>query len=255
MQRLLLTIFVLFVLALVLGPFLPPPLAGIAAWYIGVVSGLIFPLFLLSLLFAPGIWGNLSGRMRHLSERISSRRQEVEELRHKIRTLGQPHHMVKLGTIYVRQGRSDKAEQLFREALDIDPGLVDARYQLGLCRYEMQDYATTAQCMEAACAEKSNYGYGLAQLRLAQSLDRLGDDDAANVYAEFLRQYHAHPEGSVCYAELLTRRGEGTEADRVLREMVQASRVSPRFQRRRNRHWILKAQWRLWRSRGSESAA
>jgi hypothetical protein len=254
MPRIFLTIIVLFVLALVLGPFLPPPLSDIAAWYTGIVSGLICPMFLLSLLFAPGIWGNLSSGMRHMSERISSRRQEVEELRHKIHTLGKPHHMIKLGAIYVRQGRTNKAELLFRQALELEPDLVEPRYQLGLCRYEKQDYAAAAQCMEAACAEKADYGYGLAQLRLAQSLDQLGDDRAADIYAEFLQQYHAHPEGSVYYAQLLTDRGEHSEAAGVLREMVRASRVSPGYQRRRNRHWIWKAQWRLWRNHDSNTA-
>ena len=83
--------------------------------------------------------------------------------------------MVKLGTIYVRQGRMAKAEKLFRQALELEPDTIEARYQLGLCRYERHDYAETAHCMEAVCGEKLDYGYGLAQLRLAQSLDRLDD--------------------------------------------------------------------------------
>ncbi|MEZ6071124.1 MAG: tetratricopeptide repeat protein [Pirellulales bacterium] len=74
--------------------------------------------------------------------------------------MGNSHHMVKLGAIYERQGRMAKAEDLFRQALGIDPSLTEARFQLGLCLYERHDYAAAAQCMEAVCAEKTDYGYG-----------------------------------------------------------------------------------------------
>ncbi|MEZ6071123.1 MAG: hypothetical protein R3C10_12805 [Pirellulales bacterium] len=57
----------------------------------------------------------------------------------------------------------------------------------------------------------------------------------------------------MCYAQLLSGEGREAEAAEVLRQMVAASRVSPGFQRRRNRHWIWKARWRLLRDGRSES--
>jgi tetratricopeptide (TPR) repeat protein len=160
--------------------------------------------------------------------------------------------MVQLGMIYAGQGKPAKAQDLFAQALVKDPTMLDARYRLGLCKYDRGEFAQAAELLEEVHRAKPEYDYGQAYLRLAQSQQRVGNAGrAAEVYETLLRFYPGHAEGSFGYAMLLADQGDRTRATALLKEMMFTVRHSPPFQRRRNRHWALKGRWWLLRNRAA----
>jgi tetratricopeptide (TPR) repeat protein len=251
MSRLVLTIVAvvaaLWVL-LALG-ILPEPLAQVAQFIVGTACSLAMPLFFLSLWLAPGLYRELIDTTNQVFERFRTRRNEVDDLQRKIAHLDKPHHMVQLGQVYARQGKTAKAIEQFERALQRDPSLLDARYRLALCQFDRGRYETAAPLLEEVHAAKPDHDYGLAYLRLAESQQRLGQlDRAAEVYALLLRYYPSQPEGSYHYGLLLAGQGDRERARQLMQDVIFGVRNSPAFHRRRNRHWALKAHWWLWRN-------
>ena len=237
-------LFILWILSLVL----PPPFSGLAPVVLSPARGLAWPLFILSLCFAPGLDHQTADELRHVGARISGRKQEVAELQRRIAQLDRAHHMLQLAMVYLRQGRRARAEPLLEQALEKEPDLLEAKYRLALCRFEEQRYEEAAALLEDVHAEKPDHDYGVAYLRLAQSHHRLGNQQrAAEIYSTLLRFYPGHPEGSYDYGMLLAQQGDTAAAARQLTDMIMALRGSPAFQRRRNRHWTWRARWWLWR--------
>lgn len=225
-------------------------LAVLVDWVLGLAWSMACPLFFLSLFYAPGLYRDLTGGVSRRWDRFVSHRREIDELKHKISQMGKAHHMNLLGTLYLRQGRLPLAHQWLQQARELEPSALDVQFKLGVCCFEEGDYACAVDLLEKVHAEKPDYDYGMAYLRLAQAHDRQDHlERAEEVYRLLLRFYPNQPEGSYCYAMLKARQGETDEARQVLREMIASMRLSPGFQRRRNRHWVLKARWWLWRNR------
>ncbi|HEV3003158.1 MAG TPA: tetratricopeptide repeat protein [Pirellulales bacterium] len=227
---------------------LPEPVAAAVRPILGLSCSLAWPLFFISLWVAPGLYRDLANDLSHFWRRLRTRRHEIEELERKIAHLDKPHHRVQLGNILLAQGRTDRAARLFEEALTGDGESVEAKYKLGLCHFERKRYREAADLLEQVHAVKPDHDYGMAYLRLAEAHDRTGNvERAGHVYATMLRYYPSHAEGSYYYALLCEGRGELDDARRLMRDVVFSVRHSPGFHRRRNRHWLLKAQWWLWR--------
>lgn len=227
---------------------LPEPVAA-ALWpVVGLACSIAWPLFFLGLYVAPGLFQDLTNEVHHFWYRFRTRRHEIEELERKIAHLDKPHHMLQLGNVYLSQGRTSQAARLFEQALDKDSELLDAQYKLALCRFAQGNYQEASERLEAVNGRKPEHDYGMAYLRLAQAHDRLDHRErAAEVYATLLRFYPGHAEGTYHYALLLARENDLEQARRLMREVVFSVRHSPGFQRRRNRHWLLRARW--WLSR------
>ena len=249
---------VLLVIATVIGSLwlmlalnvLPTPLAIVADYIVTTALSLACPLFFLSLWLAPGLYHEASGGFSHFWERIRTRRDDIEDLQRKIAHLDKPHHMAQLGQVYYRQGRLAKAAEWFERSLAKDSESLDTRYRLGLCRYAQGLYEPAAELLEQVHAVRPDYDYGLAYLRLAQTQHHLGNlDRAAEVYRSLLKFYPAQPEGSYHYALLLAGQADTQGARQLMQDAVFSVRHSPRFHRRRNRHWMFKAQWWLMRNR------
>lgn len=234
---------------------LPPPVARIVAPIVGLACSLACPLFLLSLILAPGLYSSWTEDLRHFWERVRTRRREVEDLQRKIAHLDKPHHMIQLGSLYARQGKPSKAIELLERALEREPESIEAQYRLALCYLHQRRFESAIELLEAVHEAKPDYDYGLAYLRLAEAQQHVGNiERARQVYEQMLRFYPSHPEASYKYALLLADLGEWDEARRVMADMVLTVRHSPPFQRQRNRHWMIKARWWLWRHRESTAS-
>ncbi len=226
---------------------LPPPLATGAQYIVNVACSLL-PFGILLLFLAPGLFHQVVDDVRHFFQRIRSRRNEIELLENKIARLGNAHHMVQLGLVYFHQGRWAKALPLFDQALGVEADSLEAMYRKGLCHFELTNYSEAETCLEQVHAAKPDYDYGLAYLRLAQTHQRLGHvQRASEAYETLLRFYPGQPEGSYQFALLKAAEGDHARAKQLMQEVVFTARHSPRFQRRRNRHWMFKARWWLWR--------
>lgn len=204
---------------------------------------------LLTLFIAPGFGDALHRRISHLWERLRTRGAEVAGIRERVEQLQHPHHMLQLGNVYLRQGRFDLAAEWFTKALVKDQEHVDARYKLALCHFGRKQYDQAAELLEAVHERQPGHDYGGAYLYLARAQQLCGNDDRAReVYGTLLRFYPGHPEGTYRYARLVEQDGNGDAVRQYMRQIVSAVRNSPPFQRRRNRHWMIMAQWWLWRN-------
>ncbi len=234
----------------------PGPLVPLAHWVWGTATSLASTFFVLSLFYAPGIYREAYADLRRLFGRLGFRHREIEDLERKIAHLDKPHHMLQLGTLLARQGRHAAAERWLAEAARREPQSVEAQYRLAASLFELGRAAEAAPLFEQVHQAKPDHDYGLAYLRLAQCQQRLGATDrAAVVYQQMLRLYRGHPEATYHHGLLLAERGDLAGAAAAMREMISTLRLAPRFQRRRNRHWMLRARWWLWRNASRVAAA
>jgi tetratricopeptide (TPR) repeat protein len=251
MRRLTYLVIFLGVLAVVRFAVVPLLPEHIAVWMDSVIGGILSlacSFFWLLLWVAPGAIYRVRDDFGELWERIKGRRSEVDDLLQRINHLNKPHHMAQLGGIYQRQGRHKQAAYWFSRALEQDSTMVDAQYRLALCQMRLKKFQEAATLLEDVHKAKPDHDYGGAYLRLAQASERAGNDDrAAQVYPMLFKSCPGHAEGCHGYALLLDRRGDRPAARKQMEQVIFSVRNSPTFHRRRNRHWIWKAQWWLWR--------
>jgi tetratricopeptide (TPR) repeat protein len=201
--------------------------------------------FLLLNFLVPGLFRPVDDEWRMFWARLRHDRRELEELHRKIDHLDKPHHMVQLGSAYLQQGRYSKAAMWLQRASEKDPSL-DAQYKLALCHFARGEFAEAVPLLEHVNAAAPKHDYGTAFLRLAQCHHKLGDLSRAAEFYEALLRYNAgHPEGAYHYALLRAEQGDGPGATRLMQTVVSSVRRSPRFQKRRTRHWLWKARWWL----------
>jgi tetratricopeptide (TPR) repeat protein len=225
-----------------------PPAVEAVAW--NVLAAFWWLLLLgLPLMYwaAPGLFHRIDGALGHFVARFGHSRYEVGELLARIEHMGKPHHMLQLGQVYLHQGRLRKASHWLERALELDPQLLEARYKLAQCRLAQHKTAEAAELFEQVDAAKPNHDYGMLDLRLAQCHQRLGNyARAREVYERLLRFYPGHAEGSYHFALLVADEGARERSRQLMGEVISSVRRSPRFQRRRTRHWAWKARWWLW---------
>jgi hypothetical protein len=252
MRRLLIIFLIIATLAVIrvaATALLPEPLGF---WVDRVIDGIFSlgcTLFWISLWVAPGMIYRLRDDFAEVWERLKGRRSEIDDLIQRVNHLNKPHHMAQLAGIYQRQGKHKLAANWFAKALEGDGSMVDARYRLALCRLREKKFQAAAELLEQVHATKPDHDYGGAYLRLAQASERAGNDErAAAVYPMLFKCCPGHAEGCYCYGLLLARRGDGAGARRQMEQVIFSVRNSPTFHRRRNRHWMWKAKWWIWRN-------
>lgn len=226
----------------------PAPLVPAAHYVVGTVCSLGLPLLFMSIYLAPGLYRNLNDDFRAWWERLRSRRLEIEDLERKIAHLNKSHHMLQLGALLARQGKPAQARKWLEQANQLEPDSLEAKYRLALCHFEQRQFEPAAELLERVHTTKADHDYGMAYLRLAQSQQFLGRAErASQVYQQMLRFYPGHAEALYHYALLTAEGGDQPRAGELMRELIRSVRHSPSFQRRRNRHWAIKARWWLWR--------
>ena len=150
------------------------------------------------------------------------------------------------------------AEELFErsqydQAIDVYRGGLKGIFEhdptllLGLARaqFAKQDFAAARGTLELLTRQNPDFKSADAQLLYARTLDAQNAlDDAEREYAALAPGYPG-AEARFRYGLLLKRRGKLQEAQRVLKDLLDGSRLSPAHYRRAQAEWLERARREL----------
>src|SRR5882724_3848673 len=168
-------------------------------------------------------------------------RRRIKELQAQIYHLDKPHHHSQLGDIYFQQGKLQQAESCYRAALERDPQDIDTRAHLGQSLLRQKRPTEARPLLEGVIAENPKHDYGYSLMALAETLNAVGEKDAAlNIWKQ-VTENHSYPRAKVQLAELYLARNQAELARAELKEVLADDVHAPTFQRRRDRVWVRRA--------------
>lgn len=168
-------------------------------------------------------------------------RRRIRELEAKIHHLDNAQHHLQLGDVYFQQGKYDKAEQSYREALKRDGEDPDIRAHLGQCLLRLSKADEALELLQQVARQDPKHDYGFTLMALAETHMKLGSMDSAIQLWERVLENHSYPRARVQLAELLIQRNDVERARGILADTLADEQHSPVFQRRRDRVWISRA--------------
>lgn len=168
-------------------------------------------------------------------------RKRIRELEGKIHHLDNAQHYLQLADIYFQQGKYDKAEQTYREAMKRDGDDVDIRAHLGQCLLRLGKAQEALELLQNVAQADPKHDYGFTLMALAETHAKLGSPDSAIQIWERVLENHSYPRARVQLAELLIQKNDIERARSILQETLADEQYSPLFQRRRDRVWIGRA--------------
>lgn len=171
----------------------------------------------------------------------AAHRRRIKELQGQIHHLDKAHHHFQLGDIYFAQGKLDKAEACYRASIERDATDPDAQAHLGQCLLRKGKPAEARPLLEAVAAENPKHDYGHTLMALAETLNALGEKEAALATWRRVLADHSYARARVQFAELLIAKGESALARRELEEVITDEAHAPDFQRKRERVWVKSA--------------
>src|SRR6516165_4389335 len=143
----------------------------------------------------------------------------------------------------VRHGRFDDAIGQYREALtglyEHDPNLM-----LGLAQAQFAkgDAASARVTLDELIRLNPDFRSPVGHLLYARALESEGNVQKALEEYRVLANSYPGAEAAVRYAQLLQAQGERTEAQRIVRELLEQARIAPGHYRRAQRTWLEAAQ-------------
>jgi hypothetical protein len=138
-----------------------------------------------------------------------------------------------------RQGRYDEAIAQYRKALT---GLYehDPNIMLGIAQAQFgkDDASAARQTLDDLIRLNPDFRSPQGHLLYARSLE--GEGNVAKALEEYKVLASSYPgaEAGARYAQLLKSQGQGEEARKVARELLEASRIAPEHYRRAQREWL-----------------
>jgi tetratricopeptide (TPR) repeat protein len=168
-------------------------------------------------------------------------RRRIKQLEAQIHHLDKAHHHSQLGDIYFQQGKLEKAEACYREAMARDAEDIDTRAHLGQCLLRQNRPTEARPLLEGVIAQNPKHDYGYTKMALAENLTALGETDAALKVWQQVTENHSYPRAKVQLAELYIARNQPDLARPQLQEVIGDDAHAPPFQRRRDRIWLRRA--------------
>jgi hypothetical protein len=143
----------------------------------------------------------------------------------------------------VRHQRYDEAIAQYREALtglyehdpDLMLGLAEAQFAKG-------EAATARATLDELIARNPDFRSPGGHLLYARALEAEGNVQKALEEYRVLAPSFPGAEASVRYAQLLQGQGQKSEAQKVVRELLEQARIAPGHYRRAQRQWLEAAQ-------------
>jgi hypothetical protein len=206
-----------------------------------VVFIVLFPLINAILYFALVYRnaGPLSGHRFELPGAVDRRR--IKELEAQIHHLDKAHHHSQLGDIYFQQGKFERAEQCYKNALERDPDDIDTRAHYAQSLLRLSKPKEALPILERVCAENPKHDYGYSLMALAESYSAVGDKDRAIQNWERVTENYSYARARVELSELYLDAGQPDLAKAKLQEVVADDAHAPAFERKHERFWTKRA--------------
>jgi tetratricopeptide (TPR) repeat protein len=152
------------------------------------------------------------------------------------------HNQGKLGALLLAHGRAARALPHLERAAAGEGDVAEWSYRLGQALGACGRHGEAVRALERAAALDEEHAYGGVQLALAGARSAAGDHAGAlEALAVFERNHGPSPESACRRGLALREAGRGDEARAAFAEVAVLARRAARFQRARNRRWLLRA--------------
>jgi tetratricopeptide (TPR) repeat protein len=149
-----------------------------------------------------------------------------------------------LAEIWLAKRRPRRAIPLLIQALQRDEQSAELRYLLGLAYVRAGKPNEALEPLAAALAADPKLRYGSAYLAIGDALAAVGrKDEAIEAYERYIKINTSSLEGYCKLARVRRKSGDTAGADKACREAVDTYRVLPRYQRRKQFGWWLRAKF------------
>jgi len=170
---------------------------------------------------------------------------QSRKLRHSIVALGHvetPHNQGKLGSLLASHGRFARALPHLERAAAGEPEVAEWHHRRGMALLALRRTGEALDALRRAAALDAEHAYGATQLGLARAHATLGDGEASLAALDIFERNHGpSPESAYWRALAHKRAGRRDEAARSLREVSRLAAEAARFQRKRQRIWVLRS--------------
>ena len=178
----------------------------------------------------PWVWLRTAGRIRSLRTQIDANPSNVTARRD-------------LARIYLQRLRPRAALRLLDEARKRHPDDAELLFLTGLARYRAGDAKNALDPLVKAVEVDARVGFGEAFLVAGDALRALDrDEEAEDAYERYVDFNSSSVEGYTKLAIVRRRRGQSETARQALDEALRTWRLLPRFKRRKEVAWWLRAQ-------------
>ncbi len=179
--------------------------------------------------------------------------EESLQLKDLINKFHKPYHYEKLGSLYLEKRQYEQAISPFKEAIQRDPELTEARYGLAKSLHGLGRHAEAAEILEELIKINKKYDYGNAIFGLAECYRLSGQEEKAlETYEAVINSYHFF-KAYYHYARLLDKRGKKQEAIDHMKSIIGSSKDLPEYKLEKERHWIEEA-YKFLKKNGVELA-
>ena len=149
-----------------------------------------------------------------------------------------------LAEIWLAKRRPRRAIPLLEQALERDPSSAELRYLLGLARLRAGKPSDALTPLSEALAKDQKVRYGSAYLAIGEALAAVGrKEEAIEAFERYLKINTSSLEGYCKLARVRRKSGDQAGADRTCKEAVDTYRVLPKYQRRKQLYWWLRAKF------------
>ncbi|MEC7641074.1 MAG: tetratricopeptide repeat protein [Nitrospinota bacterium] len=178
---------------------------------------------------------------------------ETLQLKDLISKFHKAYHYEKLGQTYLETGKFDQALEPFRQAIEREPEMLEARYGLAKSLHGLKRYSEAAEILEDLVKIDKKYDYGNAIFGLAECYRLAGMEEMAlATYQTVIQSYHFF-KAYYHYAQLLDKKGRKQEAISCMKSIIGTSKNLPEYKLEKEKHWIDEA-YKFLRRNGIELA-
>ncbi len=147
-----------------------------------------------------------------------------------------------LGLIHLKRGNLDAAAGYFEHAIKIDPACAEYHYWLGRACESKGDWRHALEEYEETYRINPEHGLGDIFREVGKAYLHTGNLEKAAEFLEyFLESRGSDPEGRYWLAVTCQKLGKPEEMRVQLNTILEQARSNPRFFRKENRQWILRA--------------